>query len=113
VQLLRVPYSLLFPAIILFCLVGVYSVNYNVLEVFVMAFFGVVGFLMKKFGFEPAPFVMGLVLSPIMENGFRQSLVLGDGRFSIFFTRTISASLIIAGLCILVVQAVLWLRKKE
>ncbi len=112
VQLLKIPYSLLFPAIILFCLVGVYSVSSSIVEIFIMIFFGVIGFLMRKFRFEPAPFVMGLVLSPIMENGFRQSLVLGDGRISIFFTRTISAFLIIAGLSVLAVHAILWIRKR-
>ena len=112
VQLLKIPYSLLFPAIILFCLVGVYSVSSNIVEIFIMIFFGVIGFLMRKFRFEPAPFVMGLVLSPIMENGFRQSLVLGDGNISIFFTRTISAFLIIAGLSVLAVHAILWIRKR-
>jgi len=111
VQLLKIPYSLLFPAIILFCLVGVYSVSSNIVEIFIMIFFGIIGFLMRKFRFEPAPFVMGLVLSPIMENGFRQSLVLGDGNISIFFTRTISALLIIAGLSVLAIHAILWIRK--
>lgn len=101
VQLLKVPYTMLFPAILLLCLVGVYSMSFSVVEIFVMIFFGVIGYLTKKIEFDRAPFVMGMVLSPMMENAFRQSLTLSDGNISIFFTRPISAFLMAAGICML------------
>jgi putative tricarboxylic transport membrane protein len=111
VQLLRVPYMLLFPAIILFCLVGVYSINNSVTEIFIMAFFGMIGYLLKKFGYGPAPLVMGLVLSSMMENAFRQSLTLSDGKMSTFFVRPISAVLMIVALAVLASYAIPWMRK--
>jgi putative tricarboxylic transport membrane protein len=113
VQLLRVPYSLLFPAIFLFCLVGVYSISYNVVEIFIMVFFGMIGYLMNKFGFEPAPFVMGLVLSPMMENAFRQSLAISDGKITVFFTRPLSAFFMIVGLIALIKQVISWVKKRR
>jgi len=113
VQLLRVPYTYLFPAILLFCLVGVYSITNNYVEILLMVFFGVVGYLMRKFDFEPAPFVMGLVLSSMMENAFRQSLTLSEGSMTIFFTRPISALLMAVGLGVLVCYVVLGVRKRE
>jgi putative tricarboxylic transport membrane protein len=111
VQLLRVPYSFLFPVIVLFCLVGVYTINNNVVEIFIMLIFGVVGYLMKRFGFEPAPFVMGLVLSSMMEDAFRQSLALSDGQVSIFFTRPLAAVFMVIGLLVPLGHFLLWIRK--
>jgi len=113
VQVLKVPYNFLFPAIILFCLVGVYSINNSVTSIFVMVCFGIIGYLMNKFRFEPAPFVMGLVLSGMMENTFRQSLTLSDGKLSIFFTRPISASLMILGLLVLLTYTIPWIKKRK
>lgn len=101
VQILRIPYKFLLPLIMMFCLVGVYSTNFSVFDVFVMIFFGIIGYLMNKFQYEPAPFIMGLVLCPIFENAFRQSLSLSDGSFWIFFSRPISAVLVIGGILIL------------
>jgi putative tricarboxylic transport membrane protein len=112
VQLLRVPYALLFPAIFLFCLVGVYSIDYNVVEIFIMIFFGAIGYLMNKFGFEPAPFVMGLVLCPMMENAFRQSLAISDGNMMVFFARPLSGFFMAVGLFVLAKQAIPWIKKR-
>jgi putative tricarboxylic transport membrane protein len=111
VQLLRVPYALLFPAIFLFCLVGVYSIDYNVVEIFIMILFGGIGYLMNKFGFEPAPFVMGLVLCPMMENAFRQSLAISDGDITVFFTRPLSAFFMVVAVLVLTMQAIPWAKK--
>jgi len=111
VQLLRVPYMLLFPAIILFCLVGVYSISNSVIEIFIMAFFGMIGYLSKKFRYEPAPLVMGLVLSSMMENAFRQSLTLSDGKMSVFFTRPLSAVMMIVSLAVLASYAIPLVKK--
>ena len=112
VQILRIPYKFLLPLIMLFCLVGVYSTNFSIFDVFVMIFFGVVGYLMNKFQYEPAPFIMGLVLCPILENAFRQSLTLSDGSFLIFFNRPISAVLTIGGILILAGYMLPSVRKK-
>lgn len=90
VKILKVPYTILFPLILFFCLIGVYTINHTVFDIYLMVFFGLVGYLMKKFDFEPAPLVMAYVLSPILESSFRQSLSLSGGSFSIFFIRPIS-----------------------
>lgn len=90
VRLLKIPYSVLFPLIILFCLIGAYSVNNNVEEVLIMIIFGGIGYLMRKFNYEAAPLIFALVLSPLFENALRQSLLMSQGSFAIFFTRPIS-----------------------
>ena len=91
VQVLRVPYRILFPLILLFCLIGVYSVSNTVFDVYVMIVFGVLGYFMKKLAYEPAPLVLAFVLGPLLENNFRKSLILSQGGFSIFVARPISA----------------------
>lgn len=101
VRLLKVRYGVLFPAILIFCLVGSYTVNSNYYEVLIMLIFGAVGYLMRKAEFPPAPLVFALVLGPIMENALRQSLLHSRGKFSIFFNRPISAVLIGAGILLL------------
>jgi putative tricarboxylic transport membrane protein len=102
VKILKVPYTILFPLIVLFCLIGVYSVNNSVFDIYVMILFGVIGYLMQKFGFEPAPLVLAYVLSPILETALRQSLNISGGSFAIFFSRPISMAclLIVIGLLI-------------
>ena len=99
VKLLRVPYKVLMPLILLFCLIGSYSLNNNVGDVIVMIIFGVLGYIMRKFGYEEAPLIMAYILGPMMETSFRQSLIMSNGRLSIFLERPISAvTLIIAAL---------------
>lgn len=112
VQILRIPYKYLMPLIMLFCLVGVYSTNFNIFDIFVMVFFGLVGYLMNKFRYEPAPLVMGMVLCPIFENALRQSLCLSDGSFLIFFQRPLSAVLMAGGFCLLASYLLPWYRRK-
>jgi putative tricarboxylic transport membrane protein len=94
VQVLKVPYRILFPLIILFCLIGAYSVSYSVTDLLIMLVFGVVGYLMKKFEYEGAPLVLAYVLGPMLEISLRQSLTISNGDFFIFFTRPISAVVI-------------------
>jgi putative tricarboxylic transport membrane protein len=113
VQILKVPYRFLAPTILLFCAVGVYSTNNNVVDIFTMSFFGVIGYLMNKFGFEPAPFVMGMVLSNLFENSFRQSMTLSNGSFSIFFARPLSAIFMVGGLLILASYLLPSFRKRK
>jgi len=90
VKVLKVPYTILFPLILLFCLIGVYSVNNSVVDIYLMILFGIVGYVMQKFGFEPAPLVLAYVLSPMLETALRQSLNISGGNFGIFFSRPIS-----------------------
>ncbi len=91
VKILKIPYFLLFPLIILFCVIGVYSVNNNVMDVVVMIIFGVIGYFMRKFGYDTLPLVLALVLGGILEISFRQSLILSRGKLWFFLDRPISA----------------------
>ena len=113
VRLLSIPYRILFPIILLFCLVGVYGVNSNPWEVMIMIVFGIVGYLMRKFKYEPAPFVFAFVLGRLMEEALRQSLFLSKGSFAIFFTRPISCILIVIGILLFSVPALPWFKRKR
>lgn len=101
VQVLRIPYKILFPLIILFCLIGVYSISNTVVDIFIMIIFGVIGYLMKKTEYEGAPLILALVLGNMFETALRQSLMLSDGRFSIFFSRPISCGFMLMAIFIL------------
>jgi putative tricarboxylic transport membrane protein len=90
VQLLRVPPRILYPLILLFCILGSYSVNNNILDVYVMILCGVTGYVLRKLEYEIAPLCLAFVLGPILENSFRQSLLISDGSFGIFVTRPIA-----------------------
>src|SRR5690242_13468967 len=90
IKLLTVPYRYLYPAILVFCCIGVYTVNNSVFDVFMTAGFGVLGYVFIKLGCEGAPLLLGFVLGPMMEENFRRSLLLSRGDFSVFFTRPIS-----------------------
>jgi putative tricarboxylic transport membrane protein len=103
VQLLKVPYAILFPIIILFCLVGSYSINNSATDVAIMLVFGVIGYLMKKISLEAAPMVLAFVLGPMMETALRQALIKSRGSFSIFFTRPISATCLIIAIALMVI----------
>ena len=89
VKILKVPYPILFPLILLFCLIGAYSLNNNPAEIGLMLIFGVLGYLMKKFKYDGAPLVLAMVLGPLMDNSLRQSLLMSGGSGMIFFTRPI------------------------
>jgi len=94
VSVLRIPYAYLYPLIIMFCILGVYEVNHSTVDVWIMLIMGVVGYALRKFGFDPAPLVLGLVIAPIFEMSLRQSLVMSNGSWTIFFQRPIAASLL-------------------
>jgi putative tricarboxylic transport membrane protein len=113
VQVLKLRYQVLFPLILLFCLIGVFGVNNSILEIWLMIGFGAFGYLMKKFEYEMAPLVLALILGPMFENALRQSLILFDGSFLGFFTRLISAGLIIASGLLLLSAAVPWIKKRK
>ncbi len=112
VKILKIPYPVLFPLILLFCLVGVYSLNNNYVEIIIMALFGIFGYLMKKFGYEAAPLVFALVLCPILENAFRQSLMLSYGDLSIFFTRPISLAFMATGIVLFALPVFTTVRRR-
>jgi putative tricarboxylic transport membrane protein len=86
----------------MFCLIGCYSISYTPTDLVIMAIFGMLGYLMKKFEYDGAPLVMAFVIGPMFENALRQSLMLSQGKFSIFVTRPISLGLLIAVFMILV-----------
>jgi len=104
VRVLRLPYWVLFPLILLFCIMGSYSMNYNTFDVYVMLIFGIIGYLCRKFEYEPAPMILGFILAPMIEKALRQSLLISQGSLSIFFTRSISISCLIIALLILSVS---------
>ena len=95
VQLLKVPYSYLFPFLFLFCLLGAFSIKNSVFDIGTMIFFGVLGFVMKKFKYEPAPLILAFILGPMFEEHFRRSLIMSYGSFLVFFERPISAAFVI------------------
>jgi putative tricarboxylic transport membrane protein len=107
VQVLKVPQWLLFPLILLFCIIGAYAINNALFDVGVMMLFGVLGYLMNKFGYEPAPLVLAFILGPVLEKSMRQSLRISGGSFSIFFTRPISVALLTLAALVLVSYFVL------
>jgi TctA family transporter len=113
VSLLRVPYRLLFPAIVVFSVIGVYSVNNSAFEVYLAAVFGVVGFAWLKLGLSPAPMLLGFVLGPMMEENLRRALVVSRGDPSVFVTRPISLGFLAATALILVVVAAPAVRRRR
>jgi putative tricarboxylic transport membrane protein len=113
VQVLRVPYRILFPLILLFCLIGVYSVSNAVFDIYVMILFGVVGYLVRKLDYEPAPLVLAFVLGPLLENNLRKALILSRGEFAIFVARPISAACLVLALVLLLTPLVPALGRKR
>jgi TctA family transporter len=105
IKLLTVPYRYLFPAIVLFCAIGVYSTNNNVFDIWMVGIFGVVGYAFYKLGCEPAPLLLGFILGPMMEENLRRALLLSRGDWSVFVTRPLSATLL--GLAVLMLIIVL------
>ena len=95
VSILRIPYAYLYPLIIMFCIIGVYEVNHSIVDVWIMLIMGVVGYALKKFNFDPAPLVLGLVIAPIFELSLRQSLIMSGGTWQIFLQRPIALALFV------------------
>ncbi|MCY1255391.1 Tripartite tricarboxylate transporter TctA family protein [compost metagenome] len=113
VKLLKVPYRYLYPAILTFCCIGVYSVQNTTFDVFQTAAFGVIGYLFIKLKCEPAPLLLGFVLGPMMEENFRRSLLLSRGDFSVFVTRPLSLGLLIAAAVLVLVVAMPSIKSKR
>ena len=113
VQLLKVPYRWLFPAILVFCCIGVYSINNNVWDVWMTIAFGALGYLFHKLGCEAAPLILGFILGPMMEENLRRALLISRGDPMVFFTSPISCGLLLVSLLLLVVVAAPAIRKKR
>jgi putative tricarboxylic transport membrane protein len=92
VKVLKIPYRIVFPLILLFCIIGAYAISLSTLDLKLMLGFGILGYLMRKFDYDPAPLVLAFILGPLMEVSMRQSLLLSQGSFTIFFSRPISAA---------------------
>jgi putative tricarboxylic transport membrane protein len=113
VQLLRLPYNVLFPLIVLFSIVGVYCSSNNVFDVYVMIAFGILGYLMRKVGYEPAPLVLAFVLGPMLENNLRKALILSQGELATFVSRPISATCLALAALLLATPLLPALRRKR
>ena len=115
VNFLRIPYRILYPTILLFCIVGVYAVNSSVVDVGIMAVMGLLGYLLRKLDFEIAPIVLGVVLAPILEFSFRQALAMSDGQYAIFVERPISVTFLAVGLLMILLglKPLIWRKGKD
>jgi putative tricarboxylic transport membrane protein len=109
VNLLRVPYAYLYPAIALMCVIGVYAVNQSIVDVWIMVVAGVAGYGLRKLGFEVAPIVLGLIIAPMLELSFRQALALSNGSYAIFLERPIAAAMlaVVAGVALVNLYALI------
>ena len=113
IKLLTVPYRFLFPAIVVFCSIGLYTLNNNNFDVFAGALFAVVGYIFYKLGCEPAPLLLGFILGPMMEENLRRALLLSRGDWTTFMTRPLSAGLLIAAVLMIVVVMLPAIRNKR
>lgn len=113
VKLLTVPYTVLFPAILAFCCIGVYSVNSNVFDLYAVAAFGLLGYILTKLECEPAPLLLGFVLGPMLEENLRRAMTISRGDPTVFVTRPLSASLLVVAVLVLVVVFLPSVRKKR
>ena len=113
VRLLHVRYAVLFPLILFIALIGAYVINGSEMDLYLMLFFGVVGYLMRKFDYEPAPLILAYVLSPILEDSLRQSLIISSGSMGIFVSRPIAAGFLFVALVLLISAVLPAIRKKR
>lgn len=113
VTMLKIPYRWLFPLILTFSCVGVFAVNFSTMDIWLMVFFGVVGYLFLKIGCEAAPFILGFLLGPMLEENFRRAMLLSRGSIDIFVTKPISAVLLAATAIVLLMMIFPNIRKKK
>jgi putative tricarboxylic transport membrane protein len=113
VRLLRVPYRLLAPSILVFCSIGVYSINNAPSDVIVAGVFGLVGYWLIKHDFEPAPALLGYVLGPLMEENLRRAMLIARGDATVFLTRPISGGLILVSVILLAIAVLPMIRKRR
>jgi TctA family transporter len=113
VKMLEIPYRVLFPAIIAFACIGAYSLGLNRYDVYAIAFFGILGYFLVKLGCEPAPFLLGFVLGPLLEEYLRRAMIISRGDPSVFVTRPLSLVLLIGAALALVLAALPAIREKR
>jgi putative tricarboxylic transport membrane protein len=113
VSLLRVPYRLLFPSIIVFCCIGIYSINNSSADVVIAAIFGLFGYWLVKHDFEPAPLVLAFVLGPLMEEHLRRAMLIARGDATVFISRPISAGLLLIAVFLLVLATLPMIRRRR
>jgi TctA family transporter len=113
VRMISIPYHFLFPAILVFCAIGAFSLNNSIFDVFMLALFGVVGYVLRKLDCEPAPLLLGFILGPMMEENLRRALMINRGDASVLFTRPISCALLIAAVALLVMVLLPSIRAKR
>jgi putative tricarboxylic transport membrane protein len=113
VSVLRIPYAYLYPLIIMFCILGVYEVSHSIVDVWIMLIMGLLGYMLRKFNFDPAPLVLGLVIAPLFEQSLRQSLIMSNGNYTIFFNRPISLGLLAVSASLLALSAVTFILKRK
>jgi putative tricarboxylic transport membrane protein len=113
IKLLKVPYRLLYPAIVLICTVGSYTTNNDMFEVWVAIAFGILGYIFAKLGCEPAPLLLGFILGPMLEENLRRALVLSRGDFTVFFRRPISLTMLLLSAALLILIVVPAIRKRR
>ena len=113
VQLLKVPYRILYPAILMFCCIGVYSVNNNSFDVLITVLFGVLGMVFLRFGCEAAPLLLGFILGPMMEENLRRAMLLSRGDPSVFLTRPLSLTMLLMALAMIVIISLPAISKKR
>lgn len=102
VKILKIPYVILFPLIMLICLIGAFTINNSLPELYIMIIFGILGYILRKFEFEGAPFILAMVLGPMFENALRQSLIMSGGSFGIFVSRPIAGVLLLVTLIVII-----------
>lgn len=112
-NILRIPKRILLPLVVLFCITGMYTVNNSIFDIWMMLLFGLLGFIMMKWGYEGAPLLLALVLGPKMEVAFRQSLMISHGNFDIFVNRPISAAFLLGSLVFLLIPVIRLLTKRS
>ena len=113
IKLLTVPYRFLFPAIMVFCCIGLYTLNNSSFDVYMGALFAFIGYLFYKLGCEPAPLLLGFILGPMMEENLRRALLLSRGDWSTFVTRPLSAGLLVAAALMIVIVMLPSIKKKR
>ena len=113
VSLLKVPYRLLFPAIMVFCAIGIYSTNNISFDVYLAALFGILGILWRVLEFSPIPVMLGFVLGPMIEENLRRALQVSEGNPMIFLTRPLSLVFILLTVAVLIVMALPAMRKRR
>ena len=113
VQMLRIPYRLLFPTILLICSIGVYTLNNSTFDIYVFIGFSILGYIFYKLEFEPAPFLLGFVLGPLLEENFRRAMLLARGDATVFFTRPLSLSFLLVAAALVALALLPMLRRKR